>query len=126
MADQLFGSWLAETRALQLEAYDEDPSMLSDEAFAEFIRWNVLAATHELHEFLDHVQWKPWSKKQGEVRDRDDAVEELVDVLHFVGNLLVAFNVDALELNLAYHRKAQVNRDRQEAGYVGRGFREGD
>lgn len=113
----LFDEWLEVTRVLQRTWYAADPQSLEGEARAEYVRWNVLAADHELHEFLDHIQWKPWSSRQGELRDRDDAVEELVDTLHFVANLLLVLDVDGDELNEVYQRKVELNSARQETGY---------
>jgi hypothetical protein len=114
---QLFGTWLTETLDLQIDAYGVDPGELTGGAFAEFIRWNVLAADHELHEFMDHTQWKPWSNRRGEIRDRDGAVEELVDVLHFIANLSVAMGITTAELNRVYEHKMAVNKQRQLDNY---------
>ncbi len=109
--------WLATQLALQVEGFNLNPSTLEGEELAEYVRWNALALTDELHEFLQDIQWKPWAKDVGAVRDRDAMVGELVDVLHFLGNLALAIEVDDAEITERYHAKVAVNRRRQEAGY---------
>lgn len=104
--------------ALQREAFRLDPPALEGRELAEYLRWNVLAATDELHETLDCFNWKPWTVHDGRpvVHSRDKAVDELVDVLHFVANILAALDVNGDELSGAYHLAWQKNRRRQEAG----------
>lgn len=112
-----FFDWLYDTHALQVEAFGVNPSTLENNDFAEYIRWNVLAAQVELSEFVQELEWKPWRHDNGRPDDeaRARAVEELVDVLHFVANLLVALRVGGRELTRAYQAKQQTNRDRQAA-----------
>lgn len=110
-----FFDWLYDTRELQVEAFGVNPGLLEGGEFAEYIRWNTLAAQVELSEFVQELEWKPWRDGNGrpspEARER--AVEELVDVLHFIANLLVANRVSGHELTRAYRAKQQVNRERQ-------------
>lgn len=120
----LFGDWIAKTKALQIEAFGSDPSTLIGEDRATFVTWNVLAAHAELDEFLDHHQWKPWSNRQGEIRDVEGAEEELVDVLHFVANLAVMMGITDEKMNSLYEYKMEVNRARQAANYDSFGKRE--
>jgi dimeric dUTPase (all-alpha-NTP-PPase superfamily) len=110
-----FEEWLASTRLLQIQSFGSDPSILCNNDFAEYIRWNVLAAQVELAEFIQETEWKPWKDGNGRpgVEGRERAVEELVDVMHFVANLLVALNVTGPELADVYRGKQQVNRERQ-------------
>ncbi len=115
-ADLTFGEWLSRTRDLQRSAYDVDPVKLEREARATYTRWNVLAATAELHEFLQEVRWKPWAMFQGDIPDRPAAVGELVDVMHFIANLLVMLSVDGEELTQRYLDKMEVNAERQDGG----------
>lgn len=116
----MFRDWLEKTLALQREAYQTDPPALRGEERAEYLRWNVLAADDELHEFLNETHWKPWGKNQGELKDRGKAVEELVDALHFVANLLCALEVTDAELSQLYEAKMYVNRQRMASKtYVG-------
>jgi dimeric dUTPase (all-alpha-NTP-PPase superfamily) len=101
---------------LQCSSFGVNPTELVDEKRDEFIRWNVIALTDELHEALNEVKWKPWAEGHGFV-DRDAYVKELIDAWHFLMNLLLAANVSAEEFNDRYFAKARVNADRQAAGY---------
>lgn len=118
---RLFGSWLDETQRLQLEAYHHDLQAFVGDDRADAVMMNILAATDELHEALQEVDWKPWlTVGRGAWHDRDAFVGELVDVLHFVANLLVLAGCDDLELSRRYAAKMSLNRRRQTDGYDGR------
>lgn len=80
---------------------------------------NHTAAVIELSEFMQEVGWKPWASPRGWV-NRDAALRELVDVGHFVANLLCALDVSDAEWERAYRAKQEVNRQRQRDGYDGR------
>lgn len=112
------GRWLAATADIQRDAYGYKPEEMTDPERVEYVRWNVLAAVDELHEALGETDWKPWSSTKGEggVRNRDAFIGELVDAMHFVGNLLFLVGCDDAELDRRYQTKLQVNRDRQASG----------
>lgn len=84
----------------------------------EYIRWNVLAATAELHEALDETSWKPWATGIARL-DRHRFRGELVDALHFLINMWLAAGYSAHEVYEAYTAKHDVNQARQAAGYDG-------
>jgi dimeric dUTPase (all-alpha-NTP-PPase superfamily) len=123
----LFGDWLKETRALQVESYGTDPVDLEGEDLAVFLRWNFLAAHTELSEALAELPWKPWSQKHKERLEdsrgltewdaRDRAVDEIVDVLHFIANILVALDIDDEDINNGYINKMHINAQRQREHY---------
>ena len=103
---------------LQVAAYGgQSPRDLSDEDRAAFISWNALALTDELHEALAEVGWKPWATSRH--LNRDAFMGELVDMLHFFMNLMLAGNISAEELLEAYQKKREKNIKRQEDGYDG-------
>ncbi len=115
----LFANWLSETKLLQVQAYKKDPGDAGDVlAWLTYIREQSLAAFVELGEFISTLKWKPWAAEPRTPTDeeREDAVEEMVDVLHFVANDLVALGVTDSELNRAYIRKMQKNRERMATG----------
>jgi hypothetical protein len=116
--------WLAHTRKLQIEAYGKDPANLEGKDLQFFVIWNSLAAIKELSEATDETRWKPWAvfDEDEPVIDHDPFLKEIVDVQHFIANLLVAAGVTDEEYEAAYHAKMQVNRDRQakEGGYQSR------
>lgn len=108
---------------LQVESFGKDPCTLEGEELIEFIRWNVLALTDELHEALQEVNWKPWSSAPREIRDPSAYGKELVDAFHFFMNLVLAGSSDpstaAEALSHFYFKKADVNAQRQVDGYTG-------
>ena len=111
--------WLESTRRLQLEAYGHDMAKLryEPEALLRSLRDNLLAALVELAgEVPREFHWKPWSH-DGPWVHRDDLVEEIIDVQHFLGNMLVALGVDDDEYARRYQAKQEKNRARQAAGY---------
>jgi hypothetical protein len=99
-------------------SFDVDPGQLEGDDRANYVMWNVLAATDELHEALANVGWKPWATDRS--IDREMLARELVDVLHFVGNLLLVSGVDPEELWSMYANKVRVNAERQRSGYTGK------
>jgi dimeric dUTPase (all-alpha-NTP-PPase superfamily) len=69
--------------------------------------------------------WKYWSKADPFV-NRERVRDELVDVLHFVGNILVSIGVTDDELEEAYREKQEINRQRQLDRYVAASGKESD
>lgn len=110
-----FDEWLKRTHELQINVFKNDPASMEGKERADFAMWNVLAALDELHEFLSEVGWKPWVENRGWV-NRDAAIGELVDVMHFIANLLVLLNVDGDELAQRYVDKNKKNAIRQSVG----------
>lgn len=107
-------------RKLQLEAFDVDPATLDGEELADFVRWNVLAAVDELCEALHEVKgWKPWSKLEPDrlAVQQSDLLAELVDVQHFINNLVLVAGADDETFAEAYERKSEINLERQQEGY---------
>jgi hypothetical protein len=125
--------WLAETRTLQEETYLPvaygvgDFAALNPAQLANYWTFNLWAAVDELSEFSREVRWKPWARDGGHVKDRAKAIEEIVDALHFVGNLLVSIDATDDELWAAYAAKMERNRRRQDlpGGYDGVGAEDG-
>lgn len=112
--------WLESTRRLQVEAFGKDFSLPHDpNEFADAIVENHTSLVVELGEFMNEVGWKPWSTPRGWV-NRDAAVGELVDVAHFLANLLVRLDVTDDEWERRYRAKQDVNRDRQRSSYDAR------
>lgn len=113
----LFGNWVKKTKYLQELAYGHSFNDFTDEELVEWVRINILAAEDELHEALGEISWKPWAKSQ--FFNREAFLGEIVDVLHFVGNLLAGAGITDEELNVAYHEKMERNKKRQAEGYTG-------
>jgi len=116
--------WLNSTNELQREVYEFDPTTATPEQIADYITWNCWALTVELAEFSQEVGWKPWANPRGWV-ERERALGELVDVGHFLANILNALQVTDDQWEAAYRTKQLLNRKRQEDGYDGRNKCEG-
>jgi phosphoribosyl-ATP pyrophosphohydrolase len=110
---------------LQTDTYGHDFVEMNDgdhdEERAAFVRDNVLAATDELHEALQEVGWKPWASSRH--MNKEPYLGELVDVFHFLMNLLLVTGVHpqalADEFSRRYFAKNARNAERQVEGYTG-------
>jgi dimeric dUTPase (all-alpha-NTP-PPase superfamily) len=94
---------------------------LSDQSTAQRvdnIKLNVLSCTDELHELLNETSWKPWTKGEPFI-NRDLAVKEGVDALHFLINLFLHLDVSPGELLERYTSKNTTNHKRQSDNYDG-------
>lgn len=115
---------LAQMMATQLElqtkSYGFEPSTLEGADRANYVRTMALAAVAELIETIDETSWKTWAKDQGAVHSREAFISELVDVWHFVMNLLLVVGCTPDEFFDGYMAKAEKNRRRQAEGYSSR------
>ena len=102
---------------LQIKSFGSDPKKLDDPEKLEWIRWNMLALSDELHEALAEVGWKPWAKSKH--INRDAYVSELVDAFHFLMNLMLVVDCEAEEFLDKYFEKRGINEKRQAEGYDG-------
>lgn len=108
--------WLSSTRWLQSTYFGVNYEQLKDEKLADYLMEQAFAAASELVEAMNEVRWKTWAVKRGEM----DPVAfkcEIVDMLHFVGNMLVAAGITEEELWTEYQAKQQRNVARVTAGY---------
>jgi len=108
---------IALQKAMQESTYGFDFAKMTDEERIEFVKWNVLALTDELHEALAEVGWKPWatSRHINEVALRG----ELIDAYHFLMNLFIVAGMDKQMVEAMYMAKRRKNIARQTAGYDG-------
>lgn len=111
-------NWLASTRALQQEYFRRTFPITDPDELADYVVMNHSALIIELGEFMDEIGWKDWASPRGWI-NRDAAVGELVDVAHFLANLLSALDVTDAEWERRYQAKQEVNRRRQRTGYDG-------
>lgn len=117
--------WLKSTHELQSQTYHYDlewfaeglrleiPAVLKE--LAAYIDWNVTAAMQELAEARVEFSWKPWAVDDPFV-NRERIIDELVDVNHFIGNILTAMGVTDVEWATAYQKKQEKNRARAASG----------
>lgn len=73
----------------------------------------------ECAEMSGEFSWKPWAADAPFI-NRDALIEEIVDVNHFLGFMLVVLGVSDEEYEAAYRRKQAINKARQEqaGGYT--------
>lgn len=119
MTERRFGDWLASTVELQRAFGTELRGMRHvPHALAEYLTWNFAALFEELGEMMHEIRWAPWKTARGVLTDqaRDRAVDEAIDVLHFLGNVLSALGVSDEELSDRYVAKQTINRSRLESG----------
>jgi len=111
--------WLESTDRLQRETYgygDMYEKALRDPSVAvEYLDWNQTAAVQELAEVREEFSWKPWAKDKP-FANRERIRDEIIDVLHFLGNMLTVIGVDDAELAAAYQHKQEINRMRAASG----------
>jgi len=107
--------WLASTVKLQDEAYGVTPTR-DVVTRAKLLKENLFAAIIELAEASREFSWKSWAHDIA-FFNRDRLLEELVDVAHFIANMLVSMGVTDEEWEAAYQAKQAVNRQRQIDGY---------
>lgn len=116
MSDKLEVMFDLQTHA-QSNSFGGHPAQLDDDQKVTFIKDMILAAEDELHEALGEVGWKPWATAR--FLRRDAYIGELVDVMHFVVNLLLVAGCDAQEFYDRFTEKNIRNQARQAAGYDG-------
>jgi hypothetical protein len=117
--------WLRSTKKLQAETYHYDlqwfisglrlgsPSVVAE--VASYIDWNMTAAVQEMAEARVEFSWKPWAVDKPFV-NKERLLDEIVDVNHFLGNILTAIGVTDEEYEAAYQAKQAKNRERAASG----------
>jgi hypothetical protein len=116
--------WLESTRDLQREAFDWNWDVIRAGGVEYYLEQlgrstmeNITSAVAELGEVLNEVGWKPWASKR--FVNRKAFIAELVDVVHFLANMIVSVDCTDDEWEEAYRAKQEINRQRQRDGYDG-------
>lgn len=110
--------YLERQLAQQRDVYGVDPTALSGEQRAQYVRENYAAAVKELGEYLDTFEWKPWHRglaghEMGRsLSARQHQAEEIADVLKFVLNLALVEGLTDEELERTFDYKARRNAER--------------
>jgi len=116
MTDDMLADIFKHQLDLQVQRF-RDPSQMARDDALEFILWNVVACTDELHEALNEVGWKPWASARH--INRNEYVGELIDAMHFIVNLCLVVGVTPEEFHARYLSKNEKNHRRQLEGYTG-------
>ena len=106
--------------------------------FRQFFDWNYHAIQDELRETFDALGgikdgigngvWKPWKKSYHEKApemsfnslsesDKKELQMELIDIQHFLFNMMLASGITPADLMNMYFAKNKENRERQKRGY---------
>lgn len=107
------------------------------EDFRRFFDWNYHAIQDELRETFDalggikdgigNAVWKPWKSANNKISemtfnemsesDKKELKMELIDIQHFLFNMMLAAGMTSQELFNYYFSKNEENRARQKRGY---------
>lgn len=86
-----------------------------------FLKENGNALLHEASEVVNAIPWKMHKADFGRPitpEERENAITEVVDCLHFVINLFLGLGVDSSEeIEQRFIGKNKVNHDRWDRGY---------
>lgn len=120
--DLSFGEWLMSNSELQWAAYGFDPknSIKDGELTQEgknFVTEMMFAAMIEIGEMANEFGWKSWATSRHV--NREQAIVEAVDAMHFLANMLRVIGCTGEELTQAYRKKQIKNAQRQLDGYDG-------
>lgn len=109
--------WLGSTEILQRESFGFDWEKIgrTPANVAASLKDNTFAAHVELSEASVEYSWKHWAVDESFV-NHDRVLGELVDVGHFVANMLLALGVTDEEWEAAYRAKQDKNRRRMATG----------
>lgn len=109
--------WLASTVRLQRDAYGRSPQD-SVAGKVATLKENLLAALVELAgEVPREFHWKFWAHDEPWI-NREKFLAEIVDVQHFIANMLIEVGVTDDEYEAAYQAKQAENLRRQKDGYT--------
>ena len=94
-----------------------DYSKMTRKETMQALRNNVLALHTEATELLDSFPWKPWRPMEHQTLDINNAKEELVDCLFFLGAIAEIAGITPAEWIDAFENKLTVNYLRLDNGY---------
>jgi dimeric dUTPase (all-alpha-NTP-PPase superfamily) len=94
-----------------------DPENWSDEKRDTWLQAFTTAMSQELAELQDCTNWK-WWRSRVDLYDPQNALVELVDILHFWISAAQVLGLEVEDVFVAYSEKNKVNHFRQRAGYV--------
>ena len=83
----------------------------------EIIRHSGLALNQEVAELIDSFPWKPWRDIYDQPWNITNAIEEIIDVLFFLGLIIEAAHIDPASLPPMFDYKLKENYNRIECAY---------
>jgi hypothetical protein len=94
-----------------------DYSGTTEEERMEGVRKASLALFQEVAELVDSFPWKPWRKIENQRWNVSNAVEEIVDILFFLGEIMEAGLIKPSWLEDVFNYKLKENYERIDRGY---------
>jgi len=71
----------------------------------------------ELSELSDSLPWKKWRPLKDQMFDQENYLEEIVDIIFFLGSLLEIWEFHPKKVVAMFERKLEENYKRIEEGY---------
>ena len=90
---------------------------MSHEQCLDNIRHTGLALYQEVGELIDSFPWKPWRTVETQVYDKENAIEEIVDCIFFLGAIRAAGKIPPQAIATMFDTKLRENYDRIKRGY---------
>ncbi len=81
------------------------------------IRDSGLALNQEVAELIDSFPWKPWRPIGFQKWDTNNAVEEIIDIFFFLGQIMEAAYINPRKLEEMFDYKLKENYNRINRGY---------
>ncbi len=118
--DMTLSQWLTALEMLQEVAFGAHYDEFDDQYRGDSMLMNLYALVCEVVEMGDEMGWKTWSSPRGFI-NREPAIREMVDQMHFQGNLLKHCKATGAEVGAELKKKMLKNLERQLDGYNVRG-----
>lgn len=96
---------------------DNDITKLKDVKEKEYqTKDTILAITSEMSELMDWINWKHWKKAEYPINETEIKFE-IMDILHFVINLCIIWDMKPQDIYNYFMSKTEENINRQKRGY---------
>lgn len=96
---------------------DNDITKLKDVKEKEYqTKDTVLAIMSEMSELMDWINWKHWKKAEYPINETEIKFE-IMDILHFVINLCIIWDMKPQDIYNYFMSKTEENINRQKRGY---------
>lgn len=90
---------------------------MTDKECLDNIRHTGLALHMEVAELIDSFPWKPWRTVETQVYDKENAIEEIIDCIFFLGAIRAAGRIEPQDIAHMFDTKLRENYDRIKRGY---------
>ena len=108
--------WIETHARLQEAFHPASERVPGTEGWRRYVEYNFTAAVLELAEVAGELEIRPWKVPTGVVKHKMALATEVVDVMHFLANILNAAGVTDAEFEMLYRFKVQENERRLASG----------